>query len=227
MTQTDRGWMQPGRPTARLRCRCEGRAAFEPQGPASDSGPPGTGRNNSGRQGQGQWEMKTGTLVSRAVAATLLVASLGGCEVARGMRDDLGRLTSSPTALQKSQPTRPSVAARPRPAPVLPSGEVSTPFPEQSPSLVPPPAPPTPVSLAGKSEKELRALLGPPTSEEERPPGKRWRYQDGTCSLEVQLYPDVQTKQFGTLAYEVKSDDNSDEGKRACLAQLQSRAQNR
>jgi hypothetical protein len=84
-----------------------------------------------------------------------------------------------------------------------------------------------PISLAGKSESELRAMLGAPTSEEDRPPGKRWRYRDGQCTLDVQLYPDVRTKQFGTLAYEVKSDDNSDEGKRSCLAQLQSRAQNR
>ncbi|MCC2690472.1 MAG: hypothetical protein K0S21_3275 [Rhizobiaceae bacterium] len=70
-------------------------------------------------------------------------------------------------------------------------------------------------------------MLGAPTSEEDRPPGKRWRYRDGQCTLDVQLYPDVQTKQFGTLAYEVKSDDNTDEGKRVCLAQLQSRAQTR
>src|SRR5262249_32730556 len=83
------------------------------------------------------------------------------------------------------------------------------------------------VALAGKSEDELRALLGAPTSEEDRPPGKRWRYRDGQCTLDVQLYPDVQTKQFGTLAYEVKSDDNTDEGKRLCLAQLQSRVQAR
>jgi hypothetical protein len=83
------------------------------------------------------------------------------------------------------------------------------------------------VTLAGKSENELRVLLGAPTSEEDRPPGKRWRYRDGQCTLDVQLYPDVQTKQFGTLAYEVRSDDNTDEGKRLCLAQLQSRVQAR
>ena len=59
------------------------------------------------------------------------------------------------------------------------------------------------------------------------PPAKRWRYRDGQCTLDVQLYPDVQTKQFGTLAYEVKSDDNTDEGKRLCLAQIQSRVQAR
>ena len=94
-----------------------------------------------------------------------------------------------------------------------------------------PPAPTPPhepaVRLVGKSENELRALLGSPTNEEDRPPGKRWRYRDGQCTLDVQLYPDVQTKQFGTLAYEVRSDDNTDEGRRVCMAQLQSRAQAR
>ena len=83
------------------------------------------------------------------------------------------------------------------------------------------------VTLSGKSEAELRDMLGTPTSEEDRPPGKRWRYRDGQCTLDVQLYPDVQTKQFGTLAYEVKSDDNTDEGKRLCVAQIQSRVQAR
>ncbi len=70
-------------------------------------------------------------------------------------------------------------------------------------------------------------MLGAPTSEEDRPPGKLWRYRDGQCTLVVQLYPDVHTKQFGTLGYEVKSDDNTDEGKRVCATQLQSRAQTR
>src|SRR4029077_17742972 len=83
---------------------------------------------------------------------------------------------------------------------------------------------PASVDLIGKSEGEVRALLGPPTSVEERAPGKTWHYREGQCTVDIQLYPDVQTRQFGTLAYEVKSDDNTDEGKRGCLAQLQSRA---
>ena len=91
--------------------------------------------------------------------------------------------------------------------------------------LAPSPAHGPAVQLAGKSEDELRALLGSPTNEEDRPPGKRWRYRDRQCTLDVQLYPDVRTKQFETLAYEVKSDDNTDEGRRLCLAQLQSRVQ--
>ena len=79
----------------------------------------------------------------------------------------------------------------------------------------------------GTTERELRAMLGSPTSEEEHPPGKQWRYRDGKCTIDVQLYPDVETKQFATLAYKVKSDDNTDEGRRLCVAQLQSRVQAR
>ena len=84
-----------------------------------------------------------------------------------------------------------------------------------------------PVNLIGLDEQQLRGLLGPPAAEEERPPGKIWRYRKGGCSLNFSLYPDVQTRKFGTLTYEVKSDDNTDEGKRACLADIQPRGQAR
>jgi glucose/arabinose dehydrogenase len=168
-------------------------------------------------------------LVRNSIAVGLLL--LSGCEAARNMRDDFSRLASSQPAAQRSQPPK-SVASTTRPR----TASTASPSPD-APDAVPatvsdnPPARPAttggPLTLAGKSETELRAMLGAPTSEEDRPPGKRWRYRDGQCTLDVQLYPDVQTKQFGTLAYEVKSDDNTDEGKRVCLAQLQSRAQAR
>ena len=160
---------------------------------------------------------------------------LSGCEAARNMRDDFSRLTSSQPTAQKSQPAK-NVAStnRPRTTPPASTSPDAPDVPVANPATVSddPPARPAAaggpaLSLAGKSETELRAMLGAPTSEEDRPPGKRWRYRDGQCTLDVQLYPDVQTKQFGTLAYEVKSDDNTDEGKRVCLAQLQSRAQTR
>jgi hypothetical protein len=172
--------------------------------------------------------MRIRSLVRHTVAIGLLL--LSGCEAARNMRDDFARLTSQPTA-QKAQPAK-SVASTTRPR-TAPAASTSLDAPVANPATVSddPPARPSTggpaLSLAGKSETELRAMLGTPTSEEDRPPGKRWRYRDGQCTLDVQLYPDVQTKQFGTLAYEVKSDDNTDEGKRVCLAQLQSRAQTR
>ena len=112
------------------------------------------------------------------------------------------------------------VDAKPEPAKAEPPEEVSVAAPGEGPVA-------PPVNLIGKSEGQVRALLGPPTSVEERAPGKTWHYRDGQCSAEVQLYPDVQTRQFGTLAYEVKSDDNTDEGRRGCVAQFSSRAQSR
>jgi hypothetical protein len=84
-----------------------------------------------------------------------------------------------------------------------------------------------PLNLTGWSEHDVRALLGPPTTEENNAPGKTWRYRDGRCSLDVQLYPDVKTHQYGTLDYEVKSDDNTSEGKRLCMGQFQSRSQSK
>jgi hypothetical protein len=178
--------------------------------------------------------MRITNLVKHAAALGLLL--LPGCEATRSMRDDFARLTSSQAAAQKPQPTRSSSSppTRARPAPATPVAATSPEVPAAAAPAVPSDDASVrsfqgaaPISLAGKSESELRAMLGAPTSEEDRPPGKRWRYRDGQCTLDVQLYPDVRTKQFGTLAYEVKSDDNSDEGKRSCLAQLQSRAQNR
>jgi hypothetical protein len=167
--------------------------------------------------------------MTRTAAAGIGLLLLSGCEATRKMGDDFSRLMSSPPT--QAQP-RKSVAAPPaaQPRNTVPTTPPSTNVSAEATASAPParsssegPA----VTLAGKSENELRAMLGTPTSEEERPPGKRWRYRDGQCTLDVQLYPDVQTKQFGTLAYEVKSDDNTDEGKRLCLAQLQSRVQAR
>ena len=181
------------------------------------------------------------SLITQTVGVGLLL--LTGCEASRNMRDDLLRLASSQPTAQKSQSAKSVTSTRPRttpPAsttdaaavaatatsdepPALPAATATSDEPPARPAATGSPA----LSLVGKSETELRALLGAPTSEEDRPPGKLWRYRDGQCTLVVQLYPDVQTKQFGTLAYEVKSDDNTDEGKRVCTAQLQSRAQTR
>ena len=181
------------------------------------------------------------SLITQTVGVGLFL--LTGCEASRNMRDDLLRLTSYQSTAQKSQPAKSVTSTRPRttpPASTTDAAAVAVTATSDEPPARPaatatsdePPARPAAtgspaLSLVGKSETELRAMLGAPTSEEDRPPGKRWRYRDGQCTLDVQLYPDVRTKQFGTLAYEVKSDDNTDEGKRVCTAQLQSRAQSR
>ena len=168
--------------------------------------------------------------MKQTVGAGLLL--LSGCEVARNARADLAKLTSPPPAA--SSPSQVHKATPPRAAGQAPQSPASSPF-EPSPifdvtpveSAAAPFKDAPPVDLAGASENKVRALLGAPSSEEDHPPGKRWQYRDGKCTLDIQLYPDVQTKQLGTLAYKVKSNDNTDEGQRLCLAQFQSRLQAR
>jgi len=139
---------------------------------------------------------------------------LSGCDA---MRADFARLTSS-------TPPAP-VSARKTPPAVQPAAARAGPKPAADPAVTAPPADLPPPVLTGYRESELRALLGPPSSEEQHPPGKQWRYRTGKCTLDIQLYPDVETKQYGTLAYKVKSDDDTDEGRRFCLAELRSRIQ--
>ena len=163
---------------------------------------------------------------------TLVVGllSLSGCELTQNAQRDFNRLIHGNVATSSAQyaPSQPSYAPRQTATARTDSKTTATkpedPKTEPQQAAATTPAPP-PVNLMGKSEGQVRALLGPPTSVEERAPGKTWHYRDGRCSVDVQLYPDVQTRQFGTLAYEVKSDDNSDEGRRDCLARLRSRAQ--
>lgn len=160
------------------------------------------------------------SLFRRTLAASLLL--LSGCDAAQSARADLTRLVSSdPFKAAPQRPaTRPAPAAKPAPA-TQTAAAAAVPAADATPQAS------VPASLIGKSEGDVRALFGPPTSVEERAPGKLWRYRDGSCALDVQLYPDVQTRQFATLAYEVKSDDNTDQGNRACLGQLKSHAQAR
>jgi hypothetical protein len=79
----------------------------------------------------------------------------------------------------------------------------------------------------GLDEAQLRARFGPPTSEEERAPGKIWRYRQGPCTVALDLYPDVESRVFRALAYEVTSNDGSPEKERHCLAELALRSRNR
>ena len=168
------------------------------------------------------------SLITQTIGVGLLL--LTGCEGAGNMRDDLLRLTSSQSTAQKSQSAKSVTPTRPRTTSSASTSDAvavaATATSAEPPALSAATSSPA-LSLIGKSETELRAMLGAPSSEQDRPPGKLWRYRDGQCTLVVQLYPDVKTKRYDILAYEVKSDDNADEGKRVCLAQLQSRAQTR
>jgi hypothetical protein len=169
-------------------------------------------------------------------ALVLSVFLVSGCELTQNAQRDFSRLVhGNPFQTASARPASSSHGyATGRTTPTgraetkaTDSAKVDDPKadPQQAAVATPAPTRSAPLTLVGKSEGQVRAMLGPPTSVEERAPGKTWHYRDGRCSVDVQLYPDVQTRQFGTLAYEVRSDDNSDEGKRDCLARLQSRSQ--
>ncbi|MBS0521729.1 MAG: hypothetical protein JSR90_23755 [Proteobacteria bacterium] len=183
-------------------------------------------------RGKNNW-MTGKSLFRQTLAASLLL--LSGCDVAHSARDDLNRLISSDPfkSTPQRRPTRPAQPAA-KPAPASQAAATSAPAAPEASDTEAKPEPSRdssggqpPITIIGKSESEILALFGPPTTVEERAPGKTWRYRDGKCALDVQLYPDVQTRQFATLAYEVKSDDITDEGNGACLGQLRSRAQSR
>jgi hypothetical protein len=74
--------------------------------------------------------------------------------------------------------------------------------------------------VVGLDEAQLRSRFGPPSSEEDKAPGKVWHYRSGHCRVDLDLYPDVETRVYRALAYEVTSDDGSHEKEHHCLAEL-------
>lgn len=157
---------------------------------------------------------------------------LSACDVAQNAQRDFNRVMHSSLSSSTASTSRgysSQAHATSRPAAAKPDSKPTEEAAKSESATVAAPATSAPpsqdVNLMGKSEGQVRAMLGPPTSVEERAPGKTWHYRDGQCSVDVQMYPDVKTRQFGTLAYKVNSDDNSDEGRRECLARFRSRAQ--
>ena len=102
------------------------------------------------------------------------------------------------------------VPAKPAPPPKRHEDRKTTPA-----TAAAPPPPPA-VQLVGMDEGALQALLGPPSLVEDHAPGKTWRFRKQGCVLSVALYPDVQTRVFRTLSYEVTSDEHNTGAKQLC-----------
>lgn len=79
--------------------------------------------------------------------------------------------------------------------------------------------------LVGMDESQLRALIGPPSSQQDLAPGKEWLYRHGACTVDLTLYPDIKTQAYRVLSYEVTSDNDIGDRKRHCLADLRAVAQ--
>lgn len=77
--------------------------------------------------------------------------------------------------------------------------------------------------LIGWNETELKSVFGAPATQEDHAPTKRWVYRVKQCTLDVTLYPEVETRQFQALNYEVNSDDGSTKRQQLCVAEFTSR----
>jgi hypothetical protein len=77
--------------------------------------------------------------------------------------------------------------------------------------------------LIGLSEADIQSVLGPPMLQEDRAPTKLWVFRSKNCTINVTLYPDVETRQFHALSYEVISDVHTAERTRQCIAEFSTR----
>jgi hypothetical protein len=77
--------------------------------------------------------------------------------------------------------------------------------------------------LIGLNESEIQSILGPPMLQEDRAPTKLWVFRSRNCTINVTLYPDVETREFHALSYEVISDVHTVERTRQCIAQFAAR----
>jgi len=150
-------------------------------------------------------------MAAASVCAMGIVLLTGCDQLSRVWGDEPG--SAQPRATVAN--SRPATVAK-RPS----TRNVERPAPQQQPEEAP-------LQLVGLGEDDVRAMFGPPTVAEESGPGKTWRYQNGRCTLNLSFYPDVETRVYRTLAYEVTSDDNNAERKRVCLSQFQSVARSR
>jgi hypothetical protein len=77
--------------------------------------------------------------------------------------------------------------------------------------------------LIGLNEAEIRTAFGAPAAQEDHAPTKSWVYHAKQCTLNVTLYPEVETRQFQALNYEVNADDGSAKRQQACIAEFSAR----
>jgi hypothetical protein len=75
--------------------------------------------------------------------------------------------------------------------------------------------------LIGLDEASLRSVLGDPAAIEDTAPSKLWVYRRRQCTMNVTLYPDVETKKFHALNYEVNGNDGSAR-QQQCVTQFSS-----
>ncbi|HWM60525.1 MAG TPA: hypothetical protein VNN98_00160 [Rhizomicrobium sp.] len=150
--------------------------------------------------------------VSALVAALLLA----GCES-----------RPNPTTYDAALQAVPPADTKPPQADVAilePPKAVNRPAPHPAPHPAQPEAPVP--ELVGLDEQQLTDLLGAPTSQDGNGPGKHWYYRMRKCTLNLSLFPNVDTHVFRLLSYEVTDNDRHGDGQR-CRSELANRLRQR
>jgi len=156
--------------------------------------------------------------------ALLTLSLLPGC-------GNVSRLFARPSP---SPPPRPASASIARSSAQLhggpPPAEVGLPAASAKAPVPPPPAapvarealgtPPPPIVLTGMSASGLVRLLGQPATRSPTGQGERWTYRDGTCELDVFIFPDVVRGEPAVLDERVSAAASGPAAAQACLQKL-------
>ena len=77
-----------------------------------------------------------------------------------------------------------------------------------------------PEEVIGLDLAQISRLLGEPAFRTEQPPAKVWSYAGSGCAMRVFVYPDIKSRVFRALTYEIQGTDGSLLAKRRCFTGL-------
>jgi hypothetical protein len=77
-----------------------------------------------------------------------------------------------------------------------------------------------PNQLVGLDRDGVLDLLGRPALEEEAAPAKVWVYNAESCVLQIFFYPEIVSKEFQVLTYEIRNVEADENARRACLKEV-------
>lgn len=146
----------------------------------------------------------------------LVLLALSGCSTVASPTTDAHHTVPAPVA-PKAQ-----AAAHAQPGPPTPPASKKAETPPARPARAPretAPSPP-PFQPVGMDEGRIKAVLGPPNASQDEAPGRLLSFRRRECVLNLTLYPDVETRVFRTLSYEVTSDDHDTRSTALCHARF-------
>ena len=145
----------------------------------------------------------------------MLLFMLSGCGVLDAAFSPQPEPAAAPSTSPPAADPFPNATAMPRPPPPprpIPAARRTAPVET------------TPDPIVGKSEVELIALLGPPSSIREELTAKIWRYVAGDCQVDVYLYFNIEARGFKSMVYKFPKGRERAPENLACLRDLQENA---